>query len=116
MPRQPITDLTEYADKPATENQERFAEWILEVTGKEFSTQKEIAAFKEGVRLAKVLVMKFQAAHAGNRKSAVTSESETEKPAARSKKSSKTNGNGKTRRKKAAAVQADDDEVTDAPF
>lgn len=53
-------DLTAYKDKPATAQQEAFADWLLEEVGVEFGTAKETAAFREGVRLAKALIMTYQ--------------------------------------------------------
>lgn len=61
MPRQPIEDLSVYADREPTAAQEHFADWIVEKVGVTFSTQKEMNAFREGVRLAKALVMRHQA-------------------------------------------------------
>lgn len=61
MPRQPIEDLSVYADKEATPAQEHFTDWIVEKVGITFATQKEMVAFREGVRLAKALVMRHQA-------------------------------------------------------
>lgn len=53
-------DYTPYADKEPTDLQRRFGEWILDKTGIEFGTNKEEAAFKEGVRLGTALRMQFQ--------------------------------------------------------
>lgn len=61
MPRQPIEDLKVYAEKEATPAQEHFTDWIVEKVGITFATQKEMVAFREGVRLAKALVMRHQA-------------------------------------------------------
>lgn len=61
MPRTPIEDLSVYADKEATPAQEHFTDWIVEKVGITFATQKEMVAFREGVRLAKALVMRHQA-------------------------------------------------------
>jgi hypothetical protein len=61
MPRTPITDLTTYADKAPTLLQERFADWLIEQVGVNFATQKEMASFREGVRLSTALRMRYQA-------------------------------------------------------
>jgi hypothetical protein len=61
MPRTAITDLTTYADKAPTLAQERFADWIIEQVGLTFATKKEEAGFRDGVRLAKALMMRYQA-------------------------------------------------------
>lgn len=53
-------DYTVYADKAATDLQERFGDWLVEQVGLSFSTKKEEVAFKEGVRLATALRMPFQ--------------------------------------------------------
>lgn len=70
MPREPITDLSVYKDKPATPMQEHFADWIVEEVGIVYGTQKELDAFRNGVRLAKALVMRFQASDASKEASA----------------------------------------------
>jgi hypothetical protein len=54
-------DYPKYADKAPTDLQERLADWIMEKTGVTFATKKEEAAYREGVRLAVALRMKFQA-------------------------------------------------------
>lgn len=51
-------DYTKYADKTPSDLQERFAAWILEVTGFEPNDTDD---FNEGVRLATALRMAFQA-------------------------------------------------------
>ena len=61
MPRQPIEDLSVYADKEPTPAQEHFTDWIVEKVGVAYPTQKEMNAFRNGVRLAKALVMRHQA-------------------------------------------------------
>lgn len=61
MPRQPIEDLSVYADREPTAAQEHFADWIVEKVGVAYPTQKEMTAFRNGVRLAKALVMRHQA-------------------------------------------------------
>jgi hypothetical protein len=53
-------DYAKYADKPATDLQVRFGEWIQDKVGIEFGTKKELEAFNEGVRLATALRMPFQ--------------------------------------------------------
>lgn len=80
MPRQPIEDLSVYLDKEPTTTQERFADWIVDETGITFSTQKEMTAFREGVRLAKALVMRYQASDANKE---ATKAEKLEKAAAR---------------------------------
>jgi hypothetical protein len=55
-------DYTEYATKPATPLQERFAPWLLEKTGYNPATAKTKAdAFADGVRLSVFLRIPFQA-------------------------------------------------------
>jgi hypothetical protein len=54
-------DYTTYKDKPATDLQERFGEWIVDKLDLTFGSKKEQAAFLEGVRLATALRMEFQA-------------------------------------------------------
>lgn len=54
-------DYTKYADKAPTDLQDRLADWIMEKTGVTFATKKEEVAYREGVRLAVALRMKFQA-------------------------------------------------------
>lgn len=61
MPREPITDLSVYKDKAATPMQERFADWIVAEVGVTFATKAAEAAFFDGVRLAKALIMRYQA-------------------------------------------------------
>lgn len=62
MPRTAITDLSVYKDKEATPLQEAFADWITDEVGVAYGTQKEVTAFRDGVRLAQALIMRFQAA------------------------------------------------------
>lgn len=55
-------DYTEYADKPATDLQERFVPWLLDKTGYNPATAKTKAdAFAAGVRLSVYLRIPFQA-------------------------------------------------------
>lgn len=70
MPREPITDLSVYKDKVATPMQERFADWIVEQVGVTFATKAAEAAFYDGVRLAKALIMRYQASDASKEASA----------------------------------------------
>lgn len=53
-------DYTVYAEKEPTATMEDFADWLLEVVGLEFGTQKETAAFRKGVQLGGTLRMEFQ--------------------------------------------------------
>lgn len=54
-------DYTTYADKPATDLQERFAEWITDKTEYDPSAAKtKQAAFEDGVRLSVFLRIPFQ--------------------------------------------------------
>lgn len=55
-------DLEVYLTKPATDLQERFADWIMEQVGYDPSGAKtKEAAFREGVRIATATRMVFQA-------------------------------------------------------
>jgi len=55
-------DLEVYLTKPATDLQDRFADWIMEVVGYDPSSAKtKEAAFREGVRIATATRMVFQA-------------------------------------------------------
>jgi hypothetical protein len=54
-------DYAKYADKAPTDLQARFADWVLDKTGVTFTTKKEETAYREGIRLAVALRMKFQA-------------------------------------------------------
>jgi hypothetical protein len=54
-------DYAPYATKAPTDLQRRLGDWIMEKTGVTFVTKKEEAAYREGVRLAVALRMKFQA-------------------------------------------------------
>lgn len=55
-------DYTVYADKPPTDLQERFTDWILDKTEYDPASEKtKKEAFAEGVRLGVALRMKFQA-------------------------------------------------------
>jgi outer membrane biosynthesis protein TonB len=57
-------DLTAYLNKPATDLQERFAEWLMDgdIVGYDPNSAKnKTEAFKEGVRLATAMRMVFQA-------------------------------------------------------
>jgi hypothetical protein len=79
-------DYTVYADKEPTDLQSRFGEWVIDKTGIEFSTKKEEAAFKEGVRLGTALRMQFQASPENQevleaRKAAVEERKAAPKPA-----------------------------------
>jgi cytoskeletal protein RodZ len=132
MPRQPITDLTTYANKPATTLQERFADWIIEEVGVVFSTQKEMTAFRDGVRLSKALIMRYQASDANKEATAAEkAERESAAPAEEAPKPAKKAAPAKAApaakpvpakaapaakrgRKPAAAATADP--TTDAPF
>jgi hypothetical protein len=54
-------DYTQYLDREPSDLQERFADWIIEKTGKEFATKKEEAAWRAGVYVSVQLRMRFQA-------------------------------------------------------
>jgi hypothetical protein len=55
-------DLEVYLTKPATDLQDRFADWIMEQVGYDPSGAKtKEAAFREGVRIATATRMVFQA-------------------------------------------------------
>lgn len=49
-----------YAAKEATATQTHFADWIIDRCEITFATKKEEAAFRNGVKLAKVLAFHFQ--------------------------------------------------------
>lgn len=83
MAREPITDLSVYKDKPATPMQESFADWIVDEVGIVYGTQKELDAFRNGVRLAKALIMRYQASDASKEASA---EIKAERDAARAQR------------------------------
>ncbi len=53
-------DYTVYKDKEPTATMVDFADWIVEEVGVEFGTAKEMAAFRDGVRLGGTLRMEFQ--------------------------------------------------------
>lgn len=53
-------DYTGYADKPATDMQQRFIDWTKEKLALTFTSKKEEAAFDEGMRLGTALRMPFQ--------------------------------------------------------
>lgn len=54
-------DYTEYRDKEPTPTMSDFADWIVQEVGIEYPTAKELAAFRNGVRLGGTLRMEFQA-------------------------------------------------------
>lgn len=54
-------DYPAYVDKPATDLQERYGDWLVEKLELEFSSKKEQAAFLLGVKVSTALRMKFQA-------------------------------------------------------
>lgn len=95
MAREPITDLSVYKDKAATPMQEAFADWIVDEVGIVYGTQKELDAFRNGVRLAKALIMRFQASDASKEASA---ELKAERQAARAQ----------AEQERAAAQEADE--------
>jgi hypothetical protein len=55
------TSFTDYLDKEPTPLQARFPDWLVEKVGITFGTAKEMAAFREGVRLSTALRIPFQA-------------------------------------------------------
>ena len=102
-------DYTPYATKAATDLQARLAEWIIEKTGVTFATKKEEAAYREGVRLAVALRMKFQASPENQAAIAERAEAAPEKELAAAKTPaapSKASGSRRTPPREAAPAKA----------
>jgi hypothetical protein len=53
-------DYPVYAAKAPTQTQARFAQWLIDKCQYSFTTRKEEAAFRDGVRVATALRMPFQ--------------------------------------------------------
>lgn len=109
-------DPSVYLTKPATDLQERFADWITEVVGYDPSSAKtKEAAFREGVRIATATRMVFQAspenreANAAARKKAAEVEEEEETPKAKPSKKI-----GKKAKAKPVVVEEDDEDDDEA--
>lgn len=105
MPRTAITDLSTYVGKDATPTQERFADWIEAETGIQFGTQKERTAFRDGVRLAKALVMRYQASDANKE---ATAQEKAERAAAAEKSAAEPKPDKAAKAAKSAAAPAEE--------
>jgi hypothetical protein len=131
-------DYTKYADKPATDLQTRFHEWILDKTEIDPNTYKNKSlAFFEGVRLGVALRIPFQAspenqealaqirkdvedrkaerAANGGRKAKAAAEEDDAEETRPAKKAAKAAKAAPAKRARAAAADEEEAEETPAP-
>jgi hypothetical protein len=132
-------DYTKYADKPATDLQTRFHEWILDKTEIDPNTYKNKSlAFFEGVRLGVALRIPFQAspenqealaqirkdvedrkaeraANGGRKAKAAAEEDDAEEETRPAKKAAKAAKAAPAKRARAAAADEEEAEETPAP-
>lgn len=101
-------DYTAYADKPPTDLQKRFSDWIVEKTGYE---PEDMDSFSEGVRLATALRMAFQASPENQEALANRRE---EVSAAKQAKADKPKGKAKAAKVAKVTKDTEDDADVDA--
>jgi len=107
-------DYSDYKDKPATDLQARFAVWVKEQLGLEFSSKKEEAAFDEGIRLGTALRIQFQQSPENQADKAEKAEQRAAKKAAAAEAAPKgKKGKGKKAVAKTAVEPDDDDDGDD---